>query len=351
MPLPEETKSDIPCTVVYRRFFTLNAGSVYHFQTRNLRPLFGGPEPDSFMYLLQGNTIVAYNDDYTGLASEIIHTAATTGRYQVVIRAYTTSTPGLCDLYQGVDGAAPTLIERDIKFAGTYVRVRWHAGEWFETTTPLVFGTSGTATGGTAPIPVDTYLYLLIGGGQMLWDDDSGEGLDSKLVPASGGSGTLIVGSYSRYTEGTCDLALVNSDFVSPWLSPAPWSRTPVPIALTPSMKKYAKELQSAKKALDGLNPGERDEKVLALQRRLLSEDEIRLQAAPPPHFTVDLVDRQKRFLASCAKVQKSLERMPYAERSAKLMTMKRDAMGAEYSEPPDAQISLPASPRSTRRK
>jgi hypothetical protein len=302
------------------------------------------------MYLLQNNTIVAWNDDYTGLASEIIYTPVATDSYKVIIRAYTTSTSGLCDLYQGIDGAPPSLVESDIKFAGTYVRTRWHADEWFETMTPMVFGTSGTQTGGTAPIPADTYLFLITGN-QMYWDDDSGEGLDSKLVPPSAGSGALIVGSYARYAEGKCSLALVNTSFLSPWLSPAPWSRTALPIALTGPMKKYVNELQRSKKALDQLIPRERDRKVLELQRRLLPEEEIRLLAAPPPHFTADFVRRQERFLASYAKVEKTLKRMSYPERSARLASLKKNAMGPEYSEPADARIPALTSRRSSRRK
>ncbi|MEO8678858.1 MAG: hypothetical protein ABI665_07420 [Vicinamibacterales bacterium] len=351
MPIPQEFHpSEIPCTVVYRRNFTLTAGSTHHFQTRNLRPVSGGANPDPFMYLLLNNTIVASNDDYTGLASEIIYTPATAGTYKVIIRAYTTSTPGLCDLYQGINGAAPALVESDIKFAGTYVQTRWHADEWFETVTPMVFGTSGTDTGGTAPTPADTYLFLITET-QMYWDDDSGTGLDSKLVPPSAGSGLLIVGSWARYTEGTCNLALVNTSYLSPWLSPAPWSRPTKRIALTGPMKEYVTELQRAKKALDQLIPRERDRKVLELQRRMLPEEAIRLLAAPPPNFTPDFVRRQERFLASYAKTEKTLKRMSYAERSARLATMKRDAMGPEYSEPADARIPALTSRRSSRHK
>ena len=70
------------------------------------------------MYLVRGNEIVADNDDYTGLASEIIYTPTATDTYRLVIRAYTTSTPGVCDLFQGVDGAPPTQLEGNITFAG-----------------------------------------------------------------------------------------------------------------------------------------------------------------------------------------------------------------------------------------
>src|SRR5262245_23586867 len=120
-------------TYVYRRTVDLEAGRTYHFQTRNLGSWFLGPNPDPVMYLVFGNDIVAYNDDYTGFASEIIHTPQATGRYLLVIRAYTTATPGYCDLYRGIDGTPPFLIESGVEFGGTYISARWKEGEWFET--------------------------------------------------------------------------------------------------------------------------------------------------------------------------------------------------------------------------
>ena len=122
----------LPHSYVYRRWVSLQAGTTYHFQTRNLRPLTSA-SPDPVMYLVRGNDIVGFNDDYTGLASEIIYTPTATDTYRLVIRAYTTGTPGVCDLYQGAGGAAPSLLEANVTFAGTYVRVRWKQGEWFET--------------------------------------------------------------------------------------------------------------------------------------------------------------------------------------------------------------------------
>src|SRR5262245_65276686 len=111
------------------------------------------------MYLARGEEIVAYNDDYTGLASEIIYTAPAADSYRLVIRAYTTATPGLCDLYQGVGGAPPALLEANVLFAGTYVRVRWKQGEGFETGRPVVVNAGGfgvnVGTAGTLPGDAD----------------------------------------------------------------------------------------------------------------------------------------------------------------------------------------------------
>src|SRR5215510_12988426 len=70
-------------TYVYRRDVALQAGTTYHFQTRNLGSgSFGRPDP--VMYLVRGNEIVEFNDDYTGLASEIIYTPTVTGTYRLV---------------------------------------------------------------------------------------------------------------------------------------------------------------------------------------------------------------------------------------------------------------------------
>ena len=125
-------RSVLPHSYVYRRDMSLQAGTTYHFLTRNLQPVTSA-NPDPVMYLVRGNDIVAFNDDYTGLASEIIHTPTVTDTYRLVIRAYATATPGFCDVYQGVDGAAPSLLDSNVTFGGTYVRVRWKQGEWFET--------------------------------------------------------------------------------------------------------------------------------------------------------------------------------------------------------------------------
>jgi len=115
--------------------------------------------------VVQGDDIVAFNDDYTGYASEIIYTPTVKGSHRLVIRAFTTSTPGVCDVYQGVDGAPPVLLESNVPFAGTYVWVRWKLGEWFETGAGRdvvvdVGGDpfTGTITGGGSS---DPYLFLI----------------------------------------------------------------------------------------------------------------------------------------------------------------------------------------------
>jgi hypothetical protein len=292
------------------------------------------------MYVVHGNAIVAYNDDYTGLASAIIYTPTISGSYRLIIRAYTTSTAGYCDLYQGVNGAPPSLLEKEVFFGGTYVHTRWKADEWFQTKNRLNFVTTdGFNDGGWHA--EDPYLYLIYDG-MMFWDDDGAGHLDSKIVPPSSGTGTVIVSSYSHYTEGECALALVNTSFLAPWLSPAPWSRKLAPVHMTDRANKYIAELQRLKPALERLSPNERDQKVLELQRGTLSEEEIRVQTAPRVPATLDFIRRQEQFLGQYKQLEPSLQKMADADRVERLVRLKRDTMGEEYSEP--QQLAAPKS-------
>jgi hypothetical protein len=93
-------------------------------------------------------------------------------------------------------------------------------------------------------------------------------------------------------------------------------------------------ELERQKPALKKLSPDKRDERVLELQRRMLSEEEIRRQVAPMPAVSTELVRRQELFLERHRQIEKDLVQMSYDERAAKLAQAKREAMGREYSEP-----------------
>jgi hypothetical protein len=294
------------------------------------------------MYLVRGNDIVAFNDDYTGYASEIIYTPNVSGLHKLVIRAFTTSTPGYCDLYQGVGGAAPSLLASDVMFGGTYIWVRWKLGEWFETGfEPIYFTTNGLGIDTGGPAVGDPYLFLIYPdskvGSKMYWDDDSAGSLNSKIVPPAEGTGTVILASYSRYTDGECALALVGQSYKAPWMSPAPWAPVAEQTPRTPSVTKYMEELQRQKPALEKLSPDERDQEVLDLQRSMLSEEEIRRQRAPSPAVSTALVRRQEDFLERYRQMEEELEQMSYDERSAKLAQVKRETMGKEYSAPEQA--------------
>jgi hypothetical protein len=336
----------LPHSYVYRRDLSLQGGKTYHLQTRNLRPLTSA-NPDPVMYLVRGNDIVAFNDDYAGLASEIIYTPTVADIYRLVIRAYTTTTRGLCDLYQGVDGAPPSLLEANVVFGGTYVRVRWKLDEWFETGRGVVvdLGNGDFNVGVVSGDPPDPYLFLIYpdhaAGSKMYWDDDSAGNLHSRIVPPTGGTGTIILGSYSRYTGGVCRLALVGQSYKAPWMSPAPWAFVTEEAPPTPTVTKYMEELKRRKLELDKLSPDERDQQVLELQRTILPEEEIR-QQLPSPARGLDraLVRRQEIFAERYSEMEKDLVQMSYEERAAKLAHVKREAMGREYSEPERAPLS-----------
>jgi len=325
----------LPHSHVYRRVVSLQAGTTYHFQTRNLQPLTSA-HPDPVMYLVRGNDVVAFNDDYTGLASEIIYTPTVADTYRLVIRAYATATPGFCDVYRGVGGAAPSLLDSNVMFGGTYVSVRWKLGEWFETgLATLSFSADGFGGGGQA---ADPYLFLIYPesavGSKMYWNDDGAGFPHSKIVPPSGGTGTVILGSYSRYTGGECRLALVGQSYKAPWMSPAPWASVAEQAARTPAVTKYMEELERQKPTLDRLSPDECDQRVLELQRRMLPEEEIRQQRPRMSSVSTELVRRQEIFVERCTQMEGDLEQISDDERAAKLAQVKRESMGKEYSEP-----------------
>jgi hypothetical protein len=330
----------IPHSYVYRRYVPLQAGSTYHFLTRNLQSVTSA-NPDSVMYLVLGNDIVAFNDDYTGLASEIIFTAKATDTYLLVIRAYATATPGFCDVFQGVDGAPPSLLESRVYFGGTYVRVRWKQGEWFETGV----GTLNFVSNGLEYIEQvsDPFMFLIYPehavGSKLYWNDDGAGSLQSKIEPPTGGTGTVILGSYSVFSEGDCRLALVGQSYKAPWMSPAPWAAVPDEAPHTPSAMKYMEELRRQKPALEELSPDKRDERVLELQRRTLPRAETRRQLAHISAGKSELVRRQERFAERFAQMERDLDQMAYEERAAKLVDLKRETMGRDYAEPADTLL------------
>jgi hypothetical protein len=325
----------LPHSYVYRRDMSLQAGTTYHFLTRNLQPVTSA-NPDPVMYLVRGNEIVAFNDDYTGLASEIIYTPTVADSYRLVIRAYATATPGFCDVYQGVGGAAPSLLDSNVMFGGTYVSVRWKLDEWFETGLGTLYFDANVFGGGRPA--ADPYLFLIYPksevGSKMYWNDDGAGFPDSKIVPPSGGTGTVILGSYSRYTGGECRLALVGQSYKAPWMSPAPWASVTKQVPRTPTVTKYMEELERQKPTLDKLSPDERDQRVLELQRRMLPEEEIRQQRPRMSSVSTELVRRQEIFFERCTQMERDLVQMSYDERAAQLAQVKREAMGREYSEP-----------------
>ena len=168
----------------------------------------------------------------------------------------------------------------------------------------------------------------------MYWDDDGAGFPHSKIEPPSGGTGAVILGSYSRYTGGVCRLALVGQSYKAPWMSPAPWASATEQVPSTPAVAKYLEELERQKPALNELSPDTRDQRVLELQRTMLSEEEIRRQLPRMPAVSTELVRRQELFAERYGQLEKELVEMSYDARAAKLAHVKRESMGREYSEP-----------------
>lgn len=180
-------------TYVYRTYRSLTAGHTYVIETRDLarRSWFQSAGPDTVLYVLDGNNIVARNDDWENLRSLVTFTPSTTKSYWVIVRSYNTATIGYFDLY--IDNAR---ISNDAKFGGTRIYSHWKAGECFQT--------SNLASG-------DPYAYLLdrdYVGGRMYRNDDGGSGLNSKICVSNERYGYFIVGSYSKRSEGRCRVDL-----------------------------------------------------------------------------------------------------------------------------------------------
>jgi hypothetical protein len=168
----------------------------------------------------------------------------------------------------------------------------------------------------------------------MYWDDDGAGFPHSAILPPSGGTGTLILGAFSRYTGGECRLALVGESYKAAWMSPAPWATFAEQVPPTPTVTKYLEELKRRKPGLEKLSPDERDREVLELQRSMLSEEEIRRQLPRMPSVSTEFVSRQKIFTERYRRMEKDLEQLSYDERAAKLAQVKRATMGREYTEP-----------------
>jgi hypothetical protein len=298
---------------VYRRGENLTAGTAYHFQTNNLRDVFiaQSQRADPVMYIVdQNRTIVAFNDDYSGLASEIFYTPSVTGVYFLIIRAFDTDRPGYCDLYRGVGGAPLSLVERDVYFWGVRHIRQWNQGDVLETTN----------SGG------DPYLLIITPsssvGSKMYFGpgiDDAGAGLNSRFVAPSADSGLVILGSYSRPTEGNCDLCQDPSEGISERMY-TPGSR---------EMQRFTSELMESKEMLEALEPAERDRRMTELRERMLSEEERRLQSMPTPETTSDSVRLVDNYLDRCKELEPELEGLSETDRSERLAALKRRMVGS----------------------
>jgi hypothetical protein len=305
---------------VFRRFESLVAGTIHHYRVTNMRNLFifQSAGADSVMHIVAPNgDVLAENDDFTGLASEIIFTPTVSGPATLIIRAFSTKTPGVCDLEKGLGGAPPSPINTNLVFFGVTAFASWNAGD--------VFSTS-LSTGDP--------MFFLRTGTNMFIDDDSGPGLNSRFVAPTAGTGRVILGSFSRGSEGACDLCLdpgAGPVTLSFNLSERPYEfeQRPEEGPGSPEMEKYIAELRKSKETLEELEPTEREERIRELQERHLSEEERRPMVLPAPQAAADFVRLQKIYLAEYAKLEPELEKLSPEERSERLVELKTRIVGS----------------------
>jgi hypothetical protein len=305
---------------VFRRFEPLVAGTIHHYRIRNLHNLciFQSAAADPVMHIVAPNgDVLAENDDVTGLASEIIFTPTVSGPATLIIRGFSTKTPGVCNLEKGLGGAPPTAINTNLVFFGVTAFAAWNAGD--------VFSTSNS-TG-------DPFFFLRTGT-KMFTDDDSGPGLNSRFVAPTAGTGRLILGSFSLASEGACDLCLdpgAGPVTLAFNLSERPHEseRKPGATSGSPEMERYVSELRESKEALEELEPAERDERVNELQQRLLSEEERRPMVLPAPQAAADFVRLQEIYLERYGEIEPELEKLSPEERSKRLEELKSRIVGS----------------------
>jgi hypothetical protein len=284
---------------------------------------------DPVMYLVdENNRIVARNDDYAYIGdifqadqytSEIAYRPAQSGTYTLILRSFNFFSPGYCDLYRGEhetwQEARLRLLEKDVLFWGGTRYVLAHTGEVFETTNStgdpfLIFLFSDTRNG-------SAYFGPDI--------DDAGAGLNSRFVtppfsvhdPDPGqGFGTVILGSYSRSTQGECELC---------WEEPsalAPARERRENIHRSHEMQQFAAQLRDTKDTLEDLEPAERERKVAELRQKILPKDERRLQFMPPLEPIPDLVPTYEEYRRLSKELDQEPEGSLYSERFRRLQEL-----------------------------
>jgi hypothetical protein len=315
----------MPCVSLFHRFVfrrtdTLVAGTIHHYRVRNTRDLFvfQSARADPVMHIVDVNdNVVAENDDFTGLDPEIIFTPTVSGPVTVIIRGFSTKTPGICDLEKGLGGSPPSLLQRDVLFFGVTVSATWNQGDVF---------TTSNSTG-------DPFFFLRAPGNKMFRDDDSGPGLNSRFVAPTAGSGTAILGSFSRSTEGVCDLCLdpgAGPVQLTPRLSERPNVFGRKRTAESREMEQFISELKESKPALEELDPVDREKRVAELQQRILSEEERLPKVLPAPQAAADFVRLQEIYLRQYQEIEAELDGLSYEERSERLAELKRRTVGPE---------------------
>lgn len=197
--------------------FSAVASTPYVIETFNL-----GSRSDTYLYLYgpDGNTLIASNDDNSGLASRIAWTASTSGNYYLRVRHYnsgvfgantnydvrvTSSSSNNPDAYE-VDNtpaqAKPITVNGSVQTHNFHVA---NDQDWaiFPATGGLAYTIETLNLGNRS----DTYLYLYGSNGTTLIasNDDGGGGLASRITWTASASGNyyLRVRHYNSTVFGT----------------------------------------------------------------------------------------------------------------------------------------------------
>lgn len=314
--------ADVFHRFVFRRTEMLIGGRIHHYRITGLRNLytFQGASADPVMHIVAPDgTVLAENDDFTGPASEIIFTPATSGPATLIIRPFSTKTPGVCDLDKGLDGNPPTRLTTGLTFNGVTAFAAWNAGDVFQAV---------TSTG-------DPMLFVRTNANTMFIDDDSGPGLNPRFSAPIGGVGRVILGSFSLSSEGVCRFSLepaAGELTLAFNLSERPDEHPRRPQdepAMTPQMERYVAKLLESKEMLEALEPSEREQRVVELQEEFLAEDERRPMVLPAPQATADFVRLQRLYLERYKEVERELAELSYEERAARVSALKAHIVGS----------------------
>lgn len=192
-------RRNVPVSFIYRKELLLNAGELYTLETRNLTP-----GSDSVLYLFAYDastgqlTPVAQNDDAgdESFASRIQYVPERDGSYFLVVRSYNYETRGAGDIFMN-----DAFVERT-PFAGVAFQIDSDAGD-----------TLNTVALKRTPGRTDTVMFVRSeADNAVLWDDDGGMELGSKLVLPDLRRAEMVLGAYAPVSEGQCDLILNTAD-------------------------------------------------------------------------------------------------------------------------------------------
>jgi len=286
------------------------------------------------MLVNSAGVIVAFNDDFVGLDSDIIFTPPTTATFRLIVHSFATASAGFTNVMLSVNGASPTSLGIATEFAGTHVMTDWSPGITYDTAggngdTVLLVRT-GAFVGATLAFNDDVvgHTRLPIYGPIQLLSDCARQPTDRCQRQREHKSHCGLLLAVHR---GQTTLCQVFRPWMSPALSPPHDAPRPAPLPNTPEMAQYHDEYAKLKSKLVEMGPDERDRAILELQRRILPESEIRTFAAPVSFATAAYVRAQKEYLERVRTRDKELVAMEHDQRAKVLTEMKEETLAARY--------------------